>query len=182
MSELDQSGELSRAQERWGASARRQRADRGKPRLHPDVEGKLASLLRTRDRPSFSALHRELAVFCKQRGHRVPARTSIYNAIERVEPPELAWDELADDVRQALYNLYDSCGAEAAQRRCPSERARRIPSDQVVFYAFNYGSPRAMSFASGLDWLSLDRASKRRGWRPKSFALLKAVLRYRHIR
>lgn len=186
MSELGESGALNRsldrALERWGAPARRERADRGKARLHPEVEAKLANLLRTRDRPSFSALHRELAVFCKQRGHRVPARTSIYNAIDRVEPPALAWGELPDEVRQALYNLHDGCWADATQRCGAPERARRIPSDQVVFYAFNYGSPRAVSFASGLSWLSLERASKRRGWRPKSFSLLEAVLRYRNIR
>lgn len=182
MSELSLGRALDRARERWGSPARRPRSDRGRARLHPDVEGKLAKLLSARDRPSLSSVHEELAAFCKRRGHAAPARTSIYNAIERVELRALAWDELPDDVRQALYNLGDDSTPAASRRIRRTDRARCIPSDQVVFYAFNYGSPRAVSFASGLDWLALHRAAKRRGWRPKSRALLDAVLQYRHIR
>lgn len=175
MSKLTLEQSLAKATERWGSSKRQPRSDRGKARLHPKVERKIAELLRSRERPALASVHARLEAFCQQRGFALPARTSIYNAIDRVDVPSFSWDELPPAVRDALYN----------QRRDESRAtsgALEIPGDQVVFYAFNYGSPRAMSFASGLDWLCLERASRRRGWRPKSRALLEAVLRYRRIR
>jgi hypothetical protein len=88
----------------------------------------------------------------------------------------LNFDELPVEVQQALYNQGDP-----GQPDAPRER-REVPGDQVVFYALNYGSLRAVSFASGLHWLSLHRAKQRRGWRPKSRALLDAIVSYRGIR
>jgi hypothetical protein len=51
----------------------------------------------------------------------------------------------------------------------------------VAFAAFNYGDVHAISFASGLPWLALYQADRVRGWRPKSHALLRAVMADRGI-
>ena len=74
--------------------------------------------------------------------------------------------------REAMYNLSSDDGGDAP---------RTVGGDHIAFYAFNYGSPRALSFAAGLPWLCLVRAAGRRGWRPKSRALLRAVMKYRGL-
>jgi hypothetical protein len=56
-----------------------------------------------------------------------------------------------------------------------------VPGDQIVFYCFNYGDVRAISYAAGMPWLCLARASARRGFRSKSLALLRAVMKIRGI-
>ncbi|MCA9620764.1 MAG: hypothetical protein KC731_17190 [Myxococcales bacterium] len=84
--------------------------------------------------------------------------------------PRLRWADLPEAVTRSLYNL------------APGSDQETLPGDVVAFYAFNHGEPRALSFASGLPWLCLIRAERRAGWRPKSRALLRAVMRYRGIR
>lgn len=113
---------------------------------------------------------RQLENTCRRIGCRAPARASLYNAIDRAVVPRFALNELPSAVRQALYNIETRDGQEPL-----------VPGDQLVFYAFNYGSPRAISFASSLPWLCLHHAFKRRGWRPKSRALLEAVMKYRGL-
>lgn len=49
----------------------------------------------------------------------------------------------------------------------------------VAFYAFNYGALRALTFASALPNDALESAASLPGWRPKSLALLRAIVRYR---
>lgn len=56
-----------------------------------------------------------------------------------------------------------------------------IPGDQVVFAAFNYGDTRALGFASAMPWSCLYGAARLRGWRPKSLALLRAVMACREL-
>jgi hypothetical protein len=65
-------------------------------------------------------------------------------------------------VQNALYNL----GEDAL-----------VPGHQLAFDAFNYGDLSALSFSATLPWVCLDRAAKLRGWRPRSLALLRAVMR-----
>jgi len=113
-------------------------------------------------------MHRELRTLCEARGLRAPTRSSLYNAVRRVRVPVLRWERLPEAVLRSLYNL-------------EGDRGDLVPGDQVVFYSFNYGSERALSYASGLPWLCLTRADARRGWRPKSHALLRSVMRYRGI-
>ena len=136
------------------------------------VEAKLRELLLDQDKPSMVSLTRELSEFCLSRGARPIARASLYNAIERVPVPALPRSSLPDAVLQSLYNL--------AEPTRPGKGAD-IPCDQIAFYAFNYGSTAAVSFASGLPWLALHRAARRPGWRPKSRALLAAIMKYRGI-
>jgi len=76
--------------------------------------------------------------------------------------------DLPNEVREALYNLE----VEANLRL-------KVPGDQLAFYCFNYGRPRAISFAAGLPKLCLERAAARPGWRPRSRALIVAVMKYR---
>lgn len=59
------------------------------------------------------------------------------------------------------------------------EKSEVIAPDIVVFYAFNYGSARALSFAAGLPLTALRRANEMSGWRPKSHSLLRAIIHYR---
>ena len=53
----------------------------------------------------------------------------------------------------------------------------RVPGHQLAFHCFNYGSLGAISYAAGLPWLDLYQARRMRGWRPRSFGLLLAVMR-----
>jgi hypothetical protein len=112
-----------------------------------------------------TAVHRELATFCRARGLPVPSRSTVYNAIGRAAPPAYHKKELPPAVGRTLHNTGSG----------------PIPGHQVVFAAFNYGDPRALCFAAGLPWLCLQRAAQLPGWRPKSYALLKAVATYRGL-
>jgi hypothetical protein len=156
-----------------GRAVRRPRSDRGTSRLGGRVEAELARLLNTQERPSASTVSKELHTFCRRKGLKAPARATVYNAIERVDPPLYAVDALPKEVRDALYNLQarDSSNVEGL----------RVRGDHIVFYAFNHGTPRALSFAAGLPWLCLWRALRRPGWRPKSRSLLAAVASHRGI-
>jgi hypothetical protein len=145
------------------------RRDRGTSRFPDAVERFVTELFHARERPRFVDAHRALAQFCEAEALPVPTRSSLYNAVSRVPVPDVSWGALPPAVRASLYNLE------------PSADDDRLPGDQVVFHAFNHGAPRALSYAAGMPWLCLWRAEKRRGWRPKSRALLRAVMRYRGI-
>lgn len=167
VSELNIDHALLRAHQRFG-SARKARSDRGAARIDARAEAKLQQLLRTQERPSFSEVARQLRLFCRAQRVPAPSRASIYNAVERAPMPFYAASTLPDALRQALYNL-------------APESDMIVPGDQLVFHAFNYGTLAAISFASALPWLCLARASRRRGWRPKSKSLLESVKLYREI-
>ncbi len=168
MSAFSLEASFRRAEARLGG-ARKPRADRGRFRVDEAAEAFLQERLSTQERPSLSALARELEAYCRAQGLPTPARTTLYNAIARAPVPPYRMDVLPEPVRAALYNL----------RSSDDDDAREVPGDQVVFYALNYGSPRAVSFAAGLPWLCLERALQRSGFRPKSRALLRAIMSYR---
>lgn len=129
------------------------------------VESKLLAILGGRERPPAVEVMRELRAFCGRRGLAMPSRATLYNAAERVPIPSYDQGELPNSVRRTLHNVGEG----------------KIPGHQVVFAAFNYGDSRALSFASGLPWVCLRRASKLPGFRPKSLALLAAVMALRGI-
>lgn len=164
-SELSLQGSLSRAADRLGFGTRRRRSDRGHSRLPRVIDAKLGALLRGRERPSITEVHAALGRFCEERGLKAPSRATVYNAIDRAEAPSYSWDELPEEVRSLLHNVAPG----------------RIPGPQVAFAAFNYGESRALSFAAGLPWLCLHHAARVPGFRPKSLALLEAVLARRGI-
>lgn len=128
----------------------------------------MQTLLLTQDKPCLADAQRRLKAYCERRGLTPPSRATLYNAMDRVALPSLGVTALPDAVRAALYNL-------------DLQDGDTISTDQLALYAFNYGDARCLSFAAGLPWLALLRASKLSGWRPKSFALLSAVMRYRGI-
>ena len=164
MSEFTLEASVRRADRRLGRGTRR--ADLGRSRLPPAVDAELERLLSSIDRPQMTAVHRELASFCRRNGLRVPSRSTIYNALERIAPPSFHKDALPEFVRRTLHNVGGG----------------PIPGDRIAFAAFNYGDTRALSWAAGLPWLCLHRADGLGGWRPKSHALLRAVLFARGIR
>lgn len=100
---------------------------------------------------------------CRRLGLRPPSRATVYNAMERVEPPLYEADELPEAVRRCLHNVESGL----------------IPGHQVAFAAFNYGDTRAMSFAAGMPWSCLFRAARMHGFRPKSLGLLRAIMSFR---
>ncbi len=169
MSEIDLKSSIARAERRFRGGVAAQpngvRADRGRARIPEVVERELQRLLQTPERPALSEVAHEIAAFCGSVGCRPPSRSSVYNAVARAKAPEYQLAQLPEDVVRALYNL----------------EGPRVGGGQLVFHAFNYGSPRAISFAAGLPWLCLVDAAKRRGWRPKSRSLLTAVMQYRGI-
>ncbi len=146
---------------------RRGRSDRGRSRLDPAVEKQLHRLLRPRDyaRPGASEVSRGLAEFCRHSGRRVPARSTVYNAVNRLPPIVYAREALPASVTRTLHNI----------------GGVRIAGRQIVFAAFNYGDTEAISYASTLPWSCLWAAAQMRGWRPKSLTLLRAVMHRRGL-
>jgi hypothetical protein len=138
----------------------------GRSRLHPAVEAKLQELLGTHDRPRMAEVYRAVREHCERRSLTTPSRSTLYNAVRRVQPPSFALDALPETVRRTLHNVGSG----------------PIPGHQVAFAAFNYGDTRALCFAAGMPWVCLDVAARLGGWRPKSLALLRAVLAYRERR
>jgi hypothetical protein len=173
MSAFNLAESIARAEVRLRPGQRHARSDRGKSRLPRVIEAELARLLATRERPSMSDVAGALTAVAEREAVPAPSRATLYNALERQPVPNCNWLELPTDVRASLYNLDAPEGSSAPPVT--------VPGDHVVFYAFNYGSPRAMSFASGLPWLCLWHALRRRGWRPKSRALLASVAKFRGI-
>lgn len=166
---------IARATQRVAKTGPRSvRKDRGASRLPAPVEAELGRLLSTQQRPEMTEVAKALAIFAQVGGHRAPSRATLYNALARVELPSYAWDALPSEVQRSLYNLE---GAEPSS----AGASGTVKGDLLAFYAFNYGSPRAISYASGLPWLCLWRAERRSGWRPKSHALLVAVMKFRGI-
>jgi hypothetical protein len=170
MSAFDLTKSLARAAERFGAGKgaakpRRSRSDRGRSRLPEPVLEFLNRALAGMDRPRFTETEAAVTHFCKERGFSCPSRATLYHYFTTA-PLVFEFSELPAAVRRSLYNL----GEES-----------RVPAHQVVFAAFNYGDTGAISFASGLPWLALYQADRMRGWRPKSHALLRAVMRGRGL-
>lgn len=144
-------------------SSRKRRTDAGHSRFPAAVEALVQELLSKENRPSVASAHAELRK--RFRGTKVPCRASIYNAFSRAIPPCFDKRSLPLSVQNALHNVRDG----------------DVPGQQVAFAAFNYGDERALSFAAGLPWSCLYQASRMRGFRPKSFALLRAVMAHRGI-
>jgi len=119
-------------------------------------------LLAGRDAPRVVKVQRALATFCRARGLPCPSRATIYNAMHRVPPPTYALNELPPEVRRCLHNV----------------DPKRVPGHQVTLAAFNHGNARALSYAAGMPWMCLLRAFDAPGSRPKSRALLGAVLQF----
>jgi hypothetical protein len=165
VSEISLEASLARARARLEGRSPKRRSDAGRSRLPPAVEAELTALLSSRERPRMSDVHRALTAFCRPRRLPAPSRSTLYNAIERIEPPAFRTDRLPWAVRRTLHNVQHGL----------------VPGHQVAFAAFNYGDTRALSFAAGLPWLCLYRAARLGGWRPKSRALLQAVAACRGI-
>lgn len=150
------------ARERLGArSTRRRRADAGRSRLRPELLAELRALVLAAERPSMTAVHRQLQAFAHEHGLRPPSRAALYAALGRIEGSRHAAADLPPAVRTALYNL----APDAV-----------VPGHQLAFCCFHHGSLEAASFAAGLPWLDLHQASLARGWRPRSRGLLLAAL------
>jgi len=117
----------------------------------------LGGYARPKTRDILDKLHR----FCTRRGYKVPSKATVYNYMKKSVVHQYDWDVLSPSVQCAMYNL-DSSAV--------------IPGHQAVFYALNYGDVAAISFAAGCPWIDLYQADKVPGWRPKSHALLKAII------
>ena len=96
----------------------------------------------------------------------MPARATIYAAMNQSPARSYEIAELPAAVRETLHNL-DPRGS--------------VPGHQLAFHCLNYGGTQAASFAAGLPWLALYQAGRMPGWRPRSRGLLEAVLRVRRI-
>ena len=171
MSAFDIGASLARAAKRLGdqsvpARKRRARADRGQSRLAAPLQEFLNRELQRPERPRFVDFEAAVARFSDQQGLARPSRATLYNYMATAPLPSYAFDDLPVAVQRALYNLREGS---------------RVPAHQVAFAAFNYGDVDAISFAAGLPWLALYQANRVRGWRPKSHALLRAVMRRRGI-
>lgn len=165
MSELSFAEAVARAERRFGIHARKRRADAGSARLHAAVEAQLNRVLAQQDPPIVLEAWAEVRAWCERRRLPPPSRATVYNALGRVKPPAFERSELPAEVRACLHNVGDGA----------------IPGHRVVVEAFNQGDTRALSFASAMPWPCLYRAARSRALRPKSRALLRAVMSYRGI-
>jgi len=156
---------LERARRRLG-DGRSHRSDRGARRLPPELQTHLQDLLSGHDRPPVRQLRATLGRFCERRGLPVPARATLYSFMQTAPTPLYRIEELPDAVRRTLHNV-----AQDAD----------VPGPILVRRAFEAGSLAAVSYASSLPWLCLYQADRLRGWRPKSHAMLRAVMRFRRI-
>ncbi len=156
-----------RAEVRLGrASRRRRRADAGRSRLPAPILAVVRQAALGPRRPSMAALQRRVTDVCAATGLKLPARATLYNAFDRIEPDCYRVSMLPSHAAEALYNLAPDTV---------------VPGPQLAFYCFNYGSLAAVSFAAGLPWLDLYQARRLRGWRPRSRGLFDAVLRARGL-
>ena len=113
-----------------------------------------------------SVLMKEMVAHCRRHQLPPPARATLYASLSRAPVSSFPMRELPESIRRALHNL----GNDAV-----------VPGDQVAFAAFNRGDTTALCWASGLPWPCLRHAALWSGFRPKSLALLLAVMRYRAI-
>ena len=113
-----------------------------------------------------AALQRLVSERCVSAGLKPPVRASLYNALARLDGHVYSVATLPLPVVEALYNIAP---------------VGHVPGHQLAFYCFNYGSLGAISYAAGLPWLDLYQARRMRGWRPRSFGLLLAVMRRRGL-
>ena len=164
---LDIQESQRRAESRLGrASKRRRRADAGRSRLPAPILAVVREAALGPCRPSMSALRQRVAELCAASGLKPPARATLYNAFDRLEPRRYRVSTLPPHAVEALYNLSPDTV---------------VPGPQLAFYCFNYGSLAAVSFAAGLPWLDLNQARRVRGWRPRSRGLFDAVVRARGL-
>jgi hypothetical protein len=171
MKSFDLANSLERAKIRLGdaereAKPRRSRSDRGQSRLAEPLRDFLNGMLAGMDRPRFLDIEAAVARFSKDRGFPCPSKATLYHYLAIAPLPVFEFGVLPPAVRGSLYNLTEGA---------------KVPAHQVVFAAFNYGDAAAISFAAGLPWLALYQANRVRGWRPKSHALLLAVMRGRGL-
>lgn len=113
-----------------------------------------------------SVLMKEMVAHCRRHRLPPPARATLYASLSRAPVASFPMRSLPKSVRRALHNLDDDAV---------------VPGDQVAFAAFNRGDTRALCWAAGLPWPCLRHAALLSGFRPKSLALLVAVMRYRSI-
>jgi hypothetical protein len=130
------------------------------------VQAKLAELFGEQEQPAMSELMRAMAAHCRRHRLAPPARATLYASLSRAPVASFPMRSLPESVRRALHNLGDDAV---------------VPGDQVAFAAFNRGDTPALCWASGLPWPCLRHAALVPGFRPKSLALLRSVMRYRGI-
>ncbi|MBN2358230.1 MAG: hypothetical protein JXR83_02175 [Deltaproteobacteria bacterium] len=157
---------MRRAALRLGGAAAHRRADAGQPRLPAAVMVDLRRLLLEQERPRMVDLLSALRRRCRRRGEACPSRATVYKLLHQIEGHSYDPSALPEPVRAALYNL---------------NLQRPVPGHQLAFYCFHHGDLRALSFASGMPWLDLYQAARTPGWRPRTRALLDAVLEARGI-
>lgn len=146
------------------ARRRRQRSDAGRPRIDAKARALLSELLSVAQRPHMHEVLALLKQRCRAERVPCPSRAASYNVLPHLDTPMYRVADLPDHVGAALYNLDD---------------ATRVSGAQLAFYLMNHGDTRALSFAAAMPWLCLYQAERMRGFRPKSHALLRALLRAR---
>ena len=148
---------VKKAERHFGSEGRpkgrRPRSDRGRPRINPLVVEIVREVTSGYDRPAFAEFLTAITDRCVRAGLRPPSRATLYKLLLTLPTPLYRVADLPPAVQRALYNL----GGES-----------EVPGHQLAFYCFNYGDSVAMSFASGLPWLSLYQAIRMRGHRDRS--------------
>lgn len=147
-------------------SGRRKRADAGRSRIDPRAQAMLGELLADSDQPRMADVLARLRERCLAQGVPCPSRAAIYKFLPNAPTPRYRMDQLPEHARAALYNL---------------DGTAEVPGPQLVFYLINHGDTRALSFAAGMPLLCLRQAERMRGFRPKSHALLRALIRAREL-
>jgi hypothetical protein len=167
MSDFNLAKSLAEARQRLAPRPTRStRADAGRPRMGHKAREILESLLAGQERPPMRELLSQLAQRCQTLGATCPSRATVYAYLPNASGPTYQVQKLPEYARASLYNLDDHSV---------------VSGRELAFYLFNHGDTRALSFAAGMPWLCLLQADRLRGFRPKSHALLRAVMRTRGI-
>lgn len=93
--------------------ARQRRADRGRPRMDPEVQRLIEGLALQKTRPSAAAIHRQIAELSAQHGWAVPSYDCVYDVVRHLDP---AMVTLAHEGSKAYHQAYDLLYRREANR------------------------------------------------------------------
>jgi len=92
---------------------RKQRADRGRPRIEPGLQRLIEGLALKKSKPSAAAIHRQVAEVAKRQGWAVPSYDCVYDIVRKLDPALVL---LAQEGSKAYQNAYDLVYRRQAER------------------------------------------------------------------
>jgi putative transposase len=95
------------------ALVRKRRADRGQPRIEPDLRRLIEGLALQKTQPSAAAIHRQVAEIAERQGWAIPSYDCVYDIVRQLDPALVL---LAHAGSKAYQNVYDLVYRRQAER------------------------------------------------------------------